>query len=110
MASSPRVRARAQPLRLCAAAFLLLAALGNVLPLLFTAGPWAPNSTHTKKPVTVRAAEGALDVAAETAADANFEALSQIPLRRASDDAEVALPNLWADGERVVVAFLRHFG
>lgn len=109
MASS-RGSARGRgPLRVCATAVLLVAAVVHVLPLLFTAGGPSPASTHAKRPVALRASEEPQDVAA-TAVDANFEALSQIPLGRASDGAEVALPSLWADGERVVVAFLRHFG
>mmetsp|Transcript_75318 Transcript_75318/g.92543 ORF Transcript_75318/g.92543 Transcript_75318/m.92543 type:complete len:93 (+) Transcript_75318:31-309(+) len=39
-----------------------------------------------------------------------FQALTETPLRRAVDGAEVQLTSLWKDDEQVVVAFLRHFG
>ena len=61
--------------------------------------------------LVARAAEATnTDVEVVEGTDASFQALSTTPVRRASDGGEVALPSLWSDGERVVVAFLRHFG
>mmetsp|Transcript_13208 Transcript_13208/g.20914 ORF Transcript_13208/g.20914 Transcript_13208/m.20914 type:complete len:118 (-) Transcript_13208:902-1255(-) len=40
----------------------------------------------------------------------NYKVLGEVAMRRASDGAEVALPNLWASQEGAVVVFLRHFG
>jgi len=45
-----------------------------------------------------------------TEASPMHKALATIPLRRALDGAEVLLPTLWNDDEKVVVVFLRHFG
>jgi len=53
---------------------------------------------------------------AASVADGAYAALASVPLARASDGAKVDLPSLWDTGffgfggDRVVVAFLRHFG
>lgn len=59
-----------------------------------------PRQAVATEEVPVAVAEGSKD----------FQALVETPLRRASDGAEVALTSLWSENEKVVVAFLRHFG
>ena len=100
-----RLRASLQ-LVVASAAVVLGCNTGLALPSF--SGPAAPAASPP--PLTRRAGTAADVAIAEVAVDASFQALSQTPVRRASDGAEVALPSLWSQGDRVVVAFLRHFG
>jgi len=107
----PRGSRHRGPLGLAVAGVVALASCSS-----FSFGFVAPSGTGERQREPTQRA-GSVQLAATATAELvkdktfeAFEALTASPVRRGSDGAEVSLTSLWSEGDRVVVAFLRHFG